>query len=263
MAKNSAKSKGYRKQVEKKPYLSKREIALLCVIIAAVAVAAFFLFRYDDGALKVREGSVMTDGDNWLIVNGSNARGGVRYYKVGEIGEVEGYARTAQSLSTDDNIPEYLFSPAAEGNQVESITVTTSHNAPQALAKYTRTAVESIEGTEMGELLDADMGGRKVWYYIYSNEREQGDVANNAAPANGAQDDASASSPAGSETEAAAEPMEANRFAKSIVGYTDAPRDSSIVIHVDSNSDTAEHMLPDETLLKTLECAVEAVTLTE
>ena len=48
------------------------------VAVVAVIIAAFFLFRIDDGALKVKDGNVMTDGDNWLIVNGSNARGGVR-----------------------------------------------------------------------------------------------------------------------------------------------------------------------------------------
>ena len=93
MAKKSAVSKGYRKQAAKKPYLSKRDIAIVCVIVALVAVGAFFLFRYDDGALKVKDGAVVTEGDNWLIANGSNARGGARYYRLGEIGEIDGCSR--------------------------------------------------------------------------------------------------------------------------------------------------------------------------
>ena len=178
MAKSSAKSKGYRKTIEKKPYLSKRDIVVLCVALVAVAIAAFFLFRYDDGALKVKEGKVMTGGDNWLIVNGSNARGGTRYYKLGEVGEIDGYNRTADSIGTDENIPEYVYSPAAEGNPIGSITVTTSHNGAAALAKYARTALESIEGNTMGELQSAELGGRAVSYYIYTTEREEADVPN-------------------------------------------------------------------------------------
>ena len=75
MAKKSAKSKGFRRQTARKPYLSKKEIIALCVIAAALIVGAILLFRYDDGALKVQDGAVVADGDNWLIVNGAAARG--------------------------------------------------------------------------------------------------------------------------------------------------------------------------------------------
>ena len=64
MAKKSAKSKGYRRQSAKKPYLSKRDIALLCALIVAIAVGAFFLFRYDDGAVKVQDGAVVTEANH-------------------------------------------------------------------------------------------------------------------------------------------------------------------------------------------------------
>lgn len=279
MAKNTAKSKGYRKTVEKKPYLSKRDIILLCVGVVAVAVAAFFLFRIDDGALKVKEGKVMTDGDNWLIVNGSNARGGVRYFKLGEVGEIDGYNRTVQFISGDDNIPEYLYSPATEGNQVGSITVTTSHNGAEALAKYARAALESIDGNKMGELQSAEIGGRKVSYYIYTTERAQGDVTNNAANTSAAEsntvsDDQSASkgeaagddqsASKGESTEKTADaPTEANRFMKTVVGYEDATHDSCVVIHITSNADAAETMMADEELMGVLESALATVTLEE
>ena len=127
MAKKSAKSKGYRRQTAKKPYLSKRDIAILCGIVAVLAVAAFFLFRYDDGALKVKDGAVVTEGDNWLIANGSNMRGGARYYKLGEIGEIDGYSRQKGALSSDANIPEYTFTPAGEDAGDVRLTVPCGH----------------------------------------------------------------------------------------------------------------------------------------
>ena len=107
MARKSAKSKGYRKQAAKKPYLSKRDIAILCVLIVAVAIGAILLFRYDDGALKLKDGTVVTEGDNWLIVDGSNARGRSRYFKLGEMGEIEGYSRETTPLAVDANIVIY------------------------------------------------------------------------------------------------------------------------------------------------------------
>ena len=58
MAKKSAKSKGYRKTVSKKPYLSKRDIGILCVLFVIIAVAAILLFSYDDGALKLADGKL-------------------------------------------------------------------------------------------------------------------------------------------------------------------------------------------------------------
>ena len=137
MAKKSAVSKGYRKQAAKKPYLSKKDIAIVCVIVALVAVGAFFLFRYDDGALKVQDGAVVTEGDNWLIANGSNMQGGRRYYKLGEIGEIDGYAREKGALSSDGNIPEYSFTPAGEGGDV-TVTVTCGHGSAEAMADYTQ-----------------------------------------------------------------------------------------------------------------------------
>ena len=70
MAKKSAKSKGFRRQNQKKPYLSTKEIAAVCVIAILLAIGAFFLFRYDDGALKVQDGAVVTDGDNWPGISG-------------------------------------------------------------------------------------------------------------------------------------------------------------------------------------------------
>ena len=57
--------------------------------------------------------------------------------------------------------------------------------------------------------------------------------------------------------------MEANRFTKTIVGYADATHDSCVVVHVTSNADAAETMMPDEELLGVLESALAAVTLEE
>ena len=50
MAKKSAKSKGYRKTVTKKPYLSTKEIIWTCaIVVALILIVVLFNVFYDDG----------------------------------------------------------------------------------------------------------------------------------------------------------------------------------------------------------------------
>ena len=263
MAKKSAKSKGYRRQTAKKPYLGKRDIALLCALVVALAIGAFFLFRYDDGALKVRGGSVVTEGDNWLIVNGSNTRGKPRYFKLGEMGEIDGYTREAKSISTDANIPEYDFAPEAD-NGVSSITVTTSHSEPDALAKYAVSMLGEMQGTDIGEIQTAQLGGREVTYFTYTSEYHAEDEpaaeAETSEPAEGEPAEAETAETETAEGDAEPEP---NRFSKVLSGYFPATHESCIAVHVETEAPTADDYCSDEDLAMLLEKAVSAVTLEE
>lgn len=240
MAKKSAASKGYRKQATKKPYLSKRDITIVCIIVALVAVGAFFLFRYDDGALKVQDGAVVTEGDNWLIANGSNVQGGTRYYKLGEIGEIDGYAREKGALSTDANIPEYSFTPASEGGDI-TVTVTCGHGSAEAMAKYARATVESLGISTAGEIQAGQLGGQDVQYYSYATDYTRQEAAGEGEAKDGAEGDA------------------ASRYSRSMAGYIDASHDCCVILNVVSSGDTDDDCLPDEALAEILEKAVGAV----
>ena len=243
MAKKSAVSKGYRKQAAKKPYLSKKDIAIVCVIVALVAVGAFFLFRYDDGALKVQDGAVVTEGDNWLIANGSNMQGGRRYYKLGEIGEIDGYAREKGALSSDGNIPEYSFTPAGEGGDV-TVTVTCGHGSAEAMAKYSLATVQSIGISTAGEIQTGQLAGQDVRYYSYATDYTQQD-----APGEGeAKSDAQA-----------AEDDAASRYSRAVAGYIDASHNCCVIVNVVSKGNTDDDCLPDDALVGILENAVRAV----
>ena len=249
MAKKRAKQKGYRRQAAKKAYLSKRDIAILCLIVAAVAVAAFFLFRYDDGALKVQDGAVVADGDNWLIANGSNVRGGARYYKLGEIGEIDGCTREKGALSSDANIPEYAFTPAGEDGGDVRVTVTCGHGGAEAMSKYTHSLLEGSETVATGELQTAQMAGREVRWYSYDADL----TADNAAAADAIEEAARATG--GSSA------AETGRYSRAIAAYIDASRDCSVILQANSHGDTQDDCLDDEALLGLLKKAVEVVTV--
>ena len=248
MAKKSAKSKGYRKQTAKKPYLSKRDIAILCGIVAVLAVAAFFLFRYDDGALKVNDGAVVTEGDNWLIANGSNVRGGARYYKLGEIGEIAGYSRQKGALTSDGNIPEYTFTPADEDAGDVRLTVTCGHGSAEAMAKYTRSLMENTESVTAGEVQSGQLGGRDARWYSYDTDL----TAAGTTPEDAHEDVAEAAGDA-----------EANRYSRAVAGYIDAKSECCVIFRAVSRGDTQADCLDPDALQAMVEKAVGAVTVDE
>lgn len=249
MAKKSAKSKGYRKQAAKKPYLSRRDIAIVFVVVAALAVAAFFLFRYDDGALKVKDGTVVTEGDNWLIANGSNVRGGARYYRLGEIGEIDGYSRQKGALSSDANIPEYTFTPAGEDAGDVRLTVTCGHSSAEAMAKYTHSLMENTEAITAGEVQAGQLGGREARWYSYDTDL----TAAESAPEDAHEDVAEVTGDADA----------ANRYSRAVAGYIDASHECCVIFRAVSRGDTEADCLDQDALQAMVEKAVAAVTVDE
>ena len=275
MAKKSAKSKGYRKQTGKKPYLSKRDIALLCVALVAVAVAAFFLFRYDDGALKVKDDKIVTDGDNWLIVNGSNTRGGARYYKLGEVGELAGFTREAKPTLTDVRLSEFVYTAEDEAAAVDSVTISTSHAAAKALSEYAVGNIAAIEGNEASEVRTETIGDWTVHCFNYSTSPAEAEEPAEE-PADGAKEqpaDEAKEEPADEakeepDSEPAEEPTEADgeaapNYSRSLVAYVDASHDSCVLLRLQGGGETADACPTDEQLGAALEQALGAVKLEE
>jgi len=246
MAKKSAKSKGYRRQAAKKPYLSRRDIAIVCAIVAVLAVAAFFLFRYDDGALKVKDGTVVTDGDNWLIANGSNVRGGARYYKLGEIGEIDGYSREKGALASDANIPEYTFVPVGEDAGDVRLTVTCGHGSAEAMAKYAHSLMENTGAITADEVQSGPLGGRDARWYSYDTDL----TAAEATPEDAHEAEPETSEDAGE-----------NRYSRAVAGYIDAKGDCCVIFRAVSRGETEADYLDQEALQAIVEKAVGAVTL--
>ena len=284
MAKKSAKSKGFRKQNGKKPYLSKRDIALLCVLVAAVVVGAIFLFRYDDGALKVQDGKVVAEGDNWLIVNGSNTRGGRRYYKLGEVGELEGYTREAQPSLTDANVTEHVFTAQDEAAAVDTVTISASHATAQALSAYAADTMRALQGAEVTDVRQEEVGGKTVRIFGYAVAPVEADAAEDEAAAEPAEEtDEEAAEPAeetdeeAAETEEAAEPAEevaeteeaateeaaeaSPAYSRAICAYFDVDHDSSVMVRLQGGGDSADACPTDEQLTAALAEAIGAVNL--
>ena len=269
MSKKSAKSKGYRKAVEKKPYLSRKDIIILCVVLAVLAVGAILLFTYDDGALKVKDGKIVDPGENWLIVNG-NTKGGRRYFKLGEVGDIPGYTLSPEPFVSDDNLTQFKYTPEAEDSAVTGIVISASAYDPERLSEGNARMVAGVKGTAVSDIATDRAGDVEYTYYTYTQAytaEEEADAAEEAP----AEESAEAEAPAeDAEAEAPAEEAPAgekvgdeapNRFEQALNAYVPAPNNGSIVIVISAKADSADGYRPEDQLKETLGQAITAVTL--
>lgn len=253
MAKKSAKSKGYRKNVAKRPYLTKRDIAMLCALIAVVAVGAILLFTYDDGALKVENGRIVAPGENWVIVNGA-ARGGRRYYKLAEAGEIEGYTRETTPGLQDENLHYISYTPTAEDSRVKSISLSANAAEAERVADYYQSLASTLGA---GEVKTARAGDVDYRYFAYTASGNEGsDIQDAIAQTTPAEEPAEAAEAA--EGEAPATP---DRFEQYMHAYVDAPRKCSIGINITVETASEGDYLTDEQLEDIAAQAIDALTM--
>ena len=187
MSKKSIRSKGYRKSA-KKPYLSKRDILIVVGVIAVIVIGiVLFNLLYDDGSLDVVDGVAQVQGENSLLINAGSANN-PRYYKLGQLADIEGYALESAPAGVDENVREFTYVPEGD-SPYDEITVNANANAADILCAATLAAYSSAENTVCSEQMSMDLDGREVLYFTYQREYadETADGSETAA-----EDDASA-----------------------------------------------------------------------
>ena len=187
MSKKSIRSKGYRKSA-KKPYLSKRDILIVVGVIAVIVIGiVLFNLLYDDGSLDVVDGVAQVQGENSMLINAGSANN-PRYYKLGQLADIEGYALESAPAGVDENVREFTYVPEGD-SPYDEITVNANANAADILCAATLAAYSSAENTVCSEQMSMDLDGREVLYFTYQREYadETADGSETAA-----EDDASA-----------------------------------------------------------------------
>ena len=104
--------------------MPKEKFIKICVIVGVVilAIVLFFVLRRAyDGHLPVEDGVVVTQGDNWLVVNTEFPN--ARYFRLGELGEVDGYTLESSAYSSDANLLSYTYTPTDEASSLDNISV--------------------------------------------------------------------------------------------------------------------------------------------
>ena len=169
-AKTSARSKGYRKTVQKKPFLTKKEIIALVAIVAAIALAILlFNLLYDDGSLDVVDGAVQTENfDNSVIVQ-DHIGDETKYFKVAEVGELEGYTREREENSANANLATFVYTPEDETSPIDYIRISSGSYPPDEL--IARSVYNyAMNGRPIDTQGSLELDGRDVAYLISTAE---------------------------------------------------------------------------------------------
>lgn len=240
MAKKSAYSKGFRKTVQKdKPFLTKKEIIALIAIVVVIALAiVLFNLLYK----PFKEGEI---GSRTSTANRKS------FDKLGLIGEVEGYTRTA----TPDSLGVYTYTFAADTPAEGYNETVRVQGSPVNAATLTQTNMSyGGDAVKYSELKVEDVQGQQAYYfgqtYDYYQATEEELAAQTAAIEEGTE-----------ETETEEKPS--NTFVQSLTCYIAVDDSHNIVVNILRTGDNDSFYVPDEEIIPTLDKFVSAVTVRE
>ena len=217
MAKKSAMSKGYRKTVKKKPFLTKKEIIELVVIVAVILLGiVLFNTFYDDGFIKAND---VQQGD---IVAYASTDLRDRYFKVGTIGEMEGYTLDERAEDAAP-IESYIFTPEAETDNVDSVSVSASFVNAELLANSTMSYMTGIE-TNFSEIEKTTIQDHDAFVFSYTYSEYDASLDAEAAETEAAETETA-------EGETAEEPAP-NKFSQNLTAYIAVDDSHTLCLHV-------------------------------
>lgn len=256
MAKKSAMSKGYRKTVKAKPFLTKKEIIALVVIVIAIIAGVIVVNMVAKAgtipASKVQSGE---------IIGFASAEMRDRYVKLGTVNEVEGFTMEG-GATVETPTASYNYTPVEQGDYEHTFSVSTSvYDASTAadsiMGNYFSYGLtdlsEKFETTVYG--LPAYVFGVKASYYDETQAAEEETVEEPAEEAAEETAEEPAEEAAEEATEEVAEDAAVeetpadNVFTQSITMYIDAGEDHAIAIHSYLNGTDDSFYIPDDQLV--------------
>ena len=239
--KKSAMQKGFRKQTKEKPFLSKKEIYALIIIVAAV-ILGFVLFNYvyDDGFLSARQVE-----ENDLVTYASTDNRG-RYKKLAEVGQKEGYVRST-TATEDSPIGTFVFEPE-EDSALESFTVGASFVNNESLTSSFVVFAEEA-GVEIMEPIETTVNGRPAQLFAY--EASWYSTEKDAAAGNEGEAEAPVDAEGAAEAVAESESMEVtepadNTFEQHISAYINYNDTHTVILQANLTGEDDSFYMPHE-----------------
>lgn len=215
------------KQAPKKPVPKELKVGIgFCVFALILAVILFFAL-YNDGSLPVQDGNVVTEGDNWLVAN-TGTSSSPKYYKVGEVNPIDGYAVDPNGLgSSDPNMYMHTYTAidseaAIDGYYVRAIKQAPEINAESAYANY-----PLFGNNVVGEMQTLTIAGHEAICFT-------ADVPDTAL-----------SDAAGGDAEAET----STSLTQQLLCYLPSVRDTSVLVVLYTDIDTTSEAQVDETVL--------------
>ena len=256
--------------------MPKDQLIKLCVTVVAVIAAiilAFVLWNALDGHLDIVDGKVVTAGDNWIIANTRTASN-PKYFKIGEVGEVEGFERTVDSTSIgSSNQPGYSYMPEENTMGIAGTSIFAAAGDYDELA--TRSASSYASFGEVGKIDKSNLAGKKarVTSYAYNYETPESeqpvaetaetDVIDDSTPETDAAettgtDVADTAVPEADEHDHAEAPR---TYVKGMSATLKASHNHSIFVSAYATADAPDTLPSDEDLRSVIEKIAEQITI--
>lgn len=249
MAKKSAMSKGYRKTVKKKPFLTKKEIIELIVIVAVILLGiVLFNIFYDDGFIKENE---VQQGD---IVAYASTDLRDRYFKVGTIGEMEGYTLDERAEDATP-IEAYIFTPEGEADNVTSFSVSGSFVNAEMLAGSTLSYMSGIE-SDFSEIMPTTIQDHNA--YVFSYNYSEYDATYGEAAVEEPAEETEVVEAAEAETEEEPAP---NKFSQNLTAYIAVDDSHTLCLHIYRKGGDESFYLADDQIVDYVQQFSSAFTL--
>lgn len=242
-----------------KPMAKETKILILGICAAVIVAAVLFAIFYDDGSLPVRDGVVVTEGDNWIVGN-LGTSSSPKYYKFGELTPLEGFTEDPDmSVKSDDNVKDYWFAADDESQEISAYYVCAVAQEPEQIAQTVHDQYIAFygEGGSVGDVQSITLNGLEGAYFtslfsqavVEETEPEATDATADGAqqetepeatdtPADGAQEETSA------ETEETEETV--YEQTQSVVCYLPAIRGNSVLISLQVDISETKPALTEE-----------------
>ena len=244
--------------------MPKEKFIKICVIVGVVilAVVLFFVLRRAyDGHLPVEDGVVVTQGDNWLVVNTESPN--ARYFRLGELGEVDGYTLESSAYSSDANLLSYTYTPTDEASSLDNISVASlAASYTQYAQSFHNNLLLYYGDLTVSDLEDLEANGAAAQGFSYEyipaveETATEETAAEETATEEIATEETAAEETAAGETAAAGEETAAGETAAEETVLCQrvyalclkAGHDSCIIVEASSQADTEEGLASAEAL---------------
>ena len=158
--KSSAASKGYRKTVKKKPFLTKKEIIALIIIVAVIVLAVVLFNLLYNPFISAKD---VKDDD---IITFASANTKDRYVRLGTVTDLDGYTRESTN-SVDSPVGRNTYTPVDENDPLEYFSVSATVVTPQSMMDYMASFYEPYKDSS-GAIIETEVNGHTAYICSYT-----------------------------------------------------------------------------------------------
>ena len=237
---------------------TKKEWITIGIVLGAIVVLVlgYFLLRdFFDGSLRLSGGKVQAE-ENWIVVN-TGASSSPKYFKLGTVSPVDGYALATEHYTGDDNVPTFVYKPETAG-AIDNVTIIAAKGKAEEMAgKVAANYGAYLQNAVSSEVSQVTVGGRTGWAFSCDYEDPVIDAAATPAP----EATPAAEATAAPEATPAATSAPAVKAARVVSVYFDASHGMSVLTSITAKADTAGQLPGVEDLYKAMEPFAGGITI--